>query len=1267
MKRLFLSLWAAWVFASVSASAMVPEGVRRFANHQEIARTLSVRCISQDPSGYVWLGTMRGLYSYDGYELRKPDPESEVSGWAVTRILALQDRVYMACLGDFVIYDIPQGRFIDTKLHFHNEIRGLAAHEGYIYIASDGLFRFSPGTGEIAWVEGLDSDSVRVYDMLSNDRMLLLATSSGLWAYHYAEDRFTRLSSDNRIACLATVYGGNSLLAGAHDGLTLLDLDSGSILWHTDEVQGVKCLYTDRQGKFLAGTENGLYAGELFGSITHHTHDSRDASSLANDVVWDIFPDNEENLWIATNDGVSLLEGSNPVTEYRLSEMTGIGTGNRISTILSDDRGDMWFGGDHGIIRSGGAGVRWYRTEDPASSIPHNRIRKLFLCRSGQLLVASDGGLLVYDSARESFSACTVENGTRWIYDIAESLDGTLWLATFEGLYHIPAVTPGVQTVRPFQVIHPGSGPADNSILSLCLDAGGNVWTLHTNGDISRYGSDGQPKEALDRELPPMDFLLSDWQGDIWMGSSRGVFCVRVGSGGISVREVFRGEGDAHEILAVCDAGNELLLSTTEGILILDKSGRAPVILGVPDIHLSLYIEKGTDRLWMGATDKIYSIRPRERSLPRGSHDLRITGIATNGTDGMQAPKPGRSGILTFDHHVNAVEFHVSDFDFTDRKLQSFAYRLDGYDRDWRILSPGDHILSYTNLSPRRYALRLRRSDSSEEPQPALQLRIREPWYFTPLMRLLYLLAFLAMFLGGLNYLLYRKRNAEERKKVNDKVKFMGDLAHELKTPLTLILTPVSQLLSQTHDPAHVRQLERIRSNAAKIEGLVREVIDLSHSEQVPESLLFPTLVEFVGFCRSIFSRFQEDERNADKEFVFDTTHEVLYLDVDVQRMESTLVNLLSNACKFTSAKDAVILSLAYNNGQGMLEIKVSDTGPGIPEAELPFVFQRYFQSSQTRDTDTAGTGIGLSVVKSNVDMLGGQIEVLNTSQGITFCILLPIQAATSRETESAAPPDGEQNSKLLVAIVEDNLAICELVQEVLGPAFRYVTAVNGHNGLMICTELVPDLIIADYRMPVMDGIEMCRRIRDNARLSGVPIIMLTGEADEHMEKESIRINIDAFVRKPFDAEMLRARVNQLIESRNIIRRQSRIERISTPEPGGEISQDEKFLMKVTRYIEDNLDDAELNVNSLAEQSRVSTKQLYRKVKSLTGKTPVDYIRSIRIKKAALLLQGGRFTVSEVMYMVGFSNSSYFARAFKAEFGLSPKDYMAQRHNSGEQ
>ena len=506
-----------------------------------------------------------------------------------------------------------------------------------------------------------------------------------------------------------------------------------------------------------------------------------------------------------------------------------------------------------------------------------------------------------------------------------------------------------------------------------------------------------------------------------------------------------------------------------------------------------------------------------------------------------------------------------------------------------------------------------------------------------------------------------RAQRDELMEQSRQKEAFFQDLAHELKTPLSLVIGPLGKMIKEAGPDADLTDLRTAQENAMNLSTLIHKTIDYYKGGGGMADSLIRTDVEFVDFARSIFDSWRENFPG--HEFIFSSSHPAIPASVDIVKIETVLNNLLSNACKYTPEGGSVLMTLERDDTGRQLVIKVSDTGIGIPQEEIPYAFQRYFESSRTKQGGYDSTGIGLSVIRKYVEVHGGQVSVDSAANGTTFTVLLPCLAEAAPAGSAGADTAGEDPDKPLIAIVDDNAQICNFLESLLKDEYRCVISHNGKSGLKLCKDVIPDLIICDVRMPVMDGLEMCRQIRQFAPLSTIPIILLTAKDDRQTEQESIDLNIDVFLPKPFEVPTLTARVKQLLGTQKRMEQRIRMEMLATPEKPRELSQDERFLKKVTQLIEEHLDDADLSVARLCELGDFPEKQLYRKLKQFTGLSAVEYIRSIRLKRAALLLQSGSFTVSEVMYSVGFSNASYFTRAFSAAYNMTPSEYMKSFKN----
>ena len=378
-------------------------------------------------------------------------------------------------------------------------------------------------------------------------------------------------------------------------------------------------------------------------------------------------------------------------------------------------------------------------------------------------------------------------------------------------------------------------------------------------------------------------------------------------------------------------------------------------------------------------------------------------------------------------------------------------------------------------------------------------------------------------------------------------------------------------------------------------------------------------------------------------------------IEADAVKFESIITNLISNACKYSENNSTI--SCSINCIDGNIYIVVSDDGIGIAEIDQPLVFQRMFRSPSTAKM-REGTGIGLYLIKKYIELMKGKVELYSEKgKGTSFIVTLPLSEKTIVRHDADMNNIDYKKPKIL--IVEDNQQISEFICNLLKKDYICLLAENGRAGLSIASSCIPDLIISDEMMPVMKGLEMIQQLKQNIRLANIPIIMLTAKTDNDTENESVKLGVDIFMPKPFEPSVLLGRIKHLLQSRAKLQEAIRVEALTEVKPIEAESVSEKQLARIAKVIEDNISDPDLNVNFVCEKCGIPNKQLYRIVKKYMGVAPLDYIRSVKLQKAAMLLSQKRFTVSEICYMVGFKTPSYFAKCFQEQFGVKPSLYQS--------
>ena len=557
-----------------------------------------------------------------------------------------------------------------------------------------------------------------------------------------------------------------------------------------------------------------------------------------------------------------------------------------------------------------------------------------------------------------------------------------------------------------------------------------------------------------------------------------------------------------------------------------------------------------------------------------------------------------------------------------------------------------------------------------------------------------------------------------EEREETDKIKsrFFANISHEFRTPLTLILGPAEKINSQTSDDI-VKDSGIIKKNSKRLLQLVNQLLDLSRLE-AGKLKLEASRNNIVSFVKGIVLSFESLSEEKDITLKIESEKEFIEVYFDKEKMIKILSNILSNAFKFTPSDGKITISINTNprfdsytiqEGKegGFVEIKIRDTGIGIPKEELPKLFDRFYQVDSSLTKEQEGTGIGLALTKELVELHRGSISVQsekgNPFKGVTswteFTLNFPLGKDHLREeevvgekgkniilseTENLIPSGiGEGNEavnsnnvaaagedKTIILIVEDNYDMREYIKESLGEDYFIEEAINGEQGIRKATSIIPDLIISDMMMPKMDGNEMTRILKNDERTSHIPIIILTAKSGQENKLEGLETGADDYLTKPFDIRELQIRIKNLINQRKKLQKKlSKIEMRSSDKKGNESqsitdkpiklrSIDEKFLNKIQKIVNEHISEEDFSIEELGSEVGMSRSQVLRKIKALTGKSPSIYVRSIRLLKAKVMIENGDGNISEIAYSVGFSSPVYFSKCFKEEFGYPPKNLI---------
>jgi signal transduction histidine kinase/ligand-binding sensor domain-containing protein/CheY-like chemotaxis protein len=1283
----------------------------------------AVNCVVQDNHGLIWLGTDRGLYSFDGYLARhysaNGQPGQGNDGVVYCALMIDSVHIWLGADNGLFVFNTYTDHYEPSPTGLPENIRAISRiNDHSFWIGSiNGLFRYDISTRKSEKINDEMLPHQAIYTILRyDDNTFYFGTYNGMCRFNVRTGRFEKvlLSNGHRttnqlILSLLPDYNRNCIWVGVEGGLFAYTPSSGQATAEPLFVgNSVKSLLLDNQNCLWAGTDNGLYIYEPSAKKYRIIrHDATNDRSLLNNVVWSVFSDREQNIWIGTDAGASLFVYNDHFRIQSISELTGSNEGNYIISLLADSKGNLWFGGNNGLIKTDKPGGKtiWYQQNSSQYPIPHNKVRSLFEDSDGDVWIATDGSICRYNEKTSQFIRYQIEDVTHsrnanWSYAICEDETKKLWIATcLGGLFVVDKeqllASEGKTCIaeRNYFSNSGAQGLSGNMLQFLAKDGNRNIWTGTYRAGINKIDRMNQKvvqftTRSSENPLLSDDVtaMTTDSDNFLWIALRNRI--VRMDPGKQSMTVITDPRLNDAYINAMTDDGKRIWMSLSTGLFFIDKTTlKIKQINSGGNYYASIFYDKLSHRLIAGGINEFVEFDPETMLADDLQNKLFITSLwindklvledSSNGAPVKLGKSIRFSRAIGLPYKFNNLTFTFSEFSYNQLQNMQYASKLEGLDADWHFSARGHNRITYNNLPPGDYTLMISRIGSDGNPLPnrlTFSVKIHHPWYSTLVAKCVYSLLLLLLVIAFVNYYTVLNRLRYERiekaktmELTAHKIDFLTNISHELKTPLSLIIGPLGKIMEQMKLPVLKNQLSDVRQNALKMGSLIHQLMEASRQEFDGFGLIV-SKTDVVAFVRSVASVFEKPLGDRSIRIEIVSALDSFFIEADVLKLEVILNNVLSNASKF--APQGSVITVKTEVSEDKVKLSVTDEGPGIDARDLPHVFERFFQSRHSLPQNKEGSGVGLSIVKEYVQLHHGTVKVLSDGdKGTCVEIVLPVmqmigesEVSTSPKTSSSAK---EPNSKPLLLIVEDNLEILSFVSKNLSDEFNCVTAQNGKLGLEAALAHPPDIIVTDIMMPVMDGIEMCRKLRENITTSLIPVVMLTAKDDKNTELLGYRTGADAFIAKPFEIGYLSDRLHQLCRGRNRLVQKARQEALIQPRENEVISPDEKLLATITQIIESEITNPDLNVNVLSEKSGYSLKQIYRRIKSLTGQTAVDYIRSVRLKKAAMLLSHKTFTVAEVMYMVGFSNHSYFAKRFQEMYGKSPKQYAEESNNNG--
>lgn len=1146
--------------------------------------------------------------------------------------------------------------------------------------------RFNPSTGvfrkEKMRVEPRGAD--RSYPKFhicedSNGNVWVHPQGGGLSWYEREQDKLLPFYNDpdspdwrfsNKLHSMLLDKQGNLWLCTHSKGLEKITVSEGQFKVYPHGGRGYD-LNANRVRALFEDSERRIWMGKRDGEIEIYTHNMEYLGYLNENgaiartgmpfvgVAYHIMQDSHGNIWIATKgEGVALLEKSGErfkITRFKYDEDDIYSLShNSVYGLHEDAYGRIWvatFGGGLNYIRKTPEGKYTFISHrNHLKSFPYERcyrIRHITSDKNGNIWVASSDGAL-------SFKAD---------FKDPESID-------FHHYVHIP------------DDIHSLS---NNNVYRIITTSKGEVYLATFGGGLNKLvAMDGKPaptgkSSAVFKSYTCKDGLLADIllsveeekAGNLWISTENGV------SKFISSEQRFENY-TAHDFgkkirfeegTSLTLSSGTLLFGTNNGILYFEPENIKKSHY-VPPISLET-LKISNEEIPVGGGKNQYLL---EHSLNNTEH-------------------------LILSHKENSIGLSFAALDMVYPENIQYAYRLEGFDKEWNYVDK-QRTATYTNLPKGEYLFKVKSTNSDGvwvENERTLKITVQPSFWETPLAMLLYVIAFICVLFAGtyILFTIYRlKHEVSVEQQISDiKLRFFTNISHELRTPLTLIAGPVEYVLQNKNMPDEVRkQLQVVERNTERMLRLVNQILDFRKIQKHKMKLRIEQ-IDIVPFIRHIMDNFESLAEGHHIDFVFESEQPSLKLWVDASKVEMIVFNLLSNAFKYTP--QGKMITLFIHENEKSVAIGVRDQGIGIPESKRTALFVRFENLLDKNPFNQQSSGIGLSFVKELVDLHQATIRV-DSKEGEGSCftveflkgkhpytenaefVLLDAVEAKSEEEQIEVPEGKEKRpeSKTML-IVEDNVELRSFLRSIFVSEFKVIEAAGGTEGLDKAMKIVPDIILSDIIMPEKDGIMMTQELRANMMTSHIPIVLLTAKADMDSRLKGMELGADDYIIKPFSATYLKARVENLLAQRvklqqlycaNLMKSADKVRGEEEQPPQSTLSAyDRKFMEKLTELMEKNMDNGDLIVDDLVKELAVSRSVFFKKLKMLTGLAPIEFIKEMRVKRAAQLIENGDYTMTQIAYMVGINDPRYFSKYFKSYFGMAPTDYKekmkAERQN----
>ncbi len=1148
---------------------------------------------------------------------------------------------------------------------------------------------------------------------------VLLGTKSGLYQLNLKTGIFSEIYKDLYLGLVSKLFVDSNLnlwICTYSKGLGFVKngnlqtppifyKQENGILLNNRVVDIVEC---QDQEFLIANIEGGLVQLDKKNmQVKHYLPDIHNTNSISSKALTALLKDSQDNVWIGTyNSGVDLIDKHRKKFEHYQVNFRDNGLfNNNIRAMFQDSQGNIWIGTKEGgglskFNRAEGTFKHYRPNPNDPTSLGDDYVLAIQELDETHLMIGTlKNGLEIFNKKSGKFSHNTFNNNAIFnrVYTIHKDLNNRIWM-DYGGVFY--EFLPQSLTIEKVDGV--------KRVKCIINQDQDHIWLGTLESGLYLFNTKTKQLEKKLIDDTQINALQKDSKGNLWVGTKKGLFLKNKNSETFIKYTINEGLSNNQVLGLLVDANDNVWLSTTNGLSKYDtttlKFKNYDVYDGLQGNEFERYVALKTQdgELLFGGRNGFNIFHPNDISENHNTPKVVIK-------DFLLFNKPVQIGAknsplkqhishteqLTLNHQQSVITFGFIALNYTSPEKNKYAYKLEGFDKDWNFIGNKKEA-TYTNLPPNTYVFKVKASNADNfwnEQGASIKINVQPPWWKTSWAYLAYFMAAIIFLIAfyQLTYVYINLKNnlkLEQFEKENNKqllqakLQFFTNISHEFRTPLTLIIVPLEKLLSaSTNDTNLQKHLQLINANANRLLRLINQLMDFRKIEKGKMQLKVGKY-NVVEVTRKISESFNSKAEESSINFQVIVPTDEINVYFDLEKYDIILYNLIYNAFKFTDNFGSIKVEIKIIEVEGKnstVEISVSDNGKGIPKEDIDRIFEEFYQIEQGHK----GTGIGLTLTKKMVELHHGTLRVESAQgKGSCFIVSLPLGKAhfktdyifelpsdSAYKTEeyqlensdndflesSIENPNKIKSTKIL--LVEDNEELRLYLKDTLQDSYKIYEAKDGKEGIKVCLQVSPDLIISDVMMPNMNGVDMCRNIKTDVRISHIPIILLTAKSSFDHKIEGLKTGADAYIVKPFNMRLLEVQVINILESRRKLKERFVKDININPKEISSSTADDRFLEKAIKIVENHIDESEFTVNDFMAEIGMSRSSLHLKLKALTNKSTTAFIRSIKLRTAAVLLRETDQTISEIAYKTGFSSSTYFSKCFRQVFGKLPTEY----------